>query len=134
MVSNDDTGSKGEQCGHEDCGSGILMRGSLYCFAHDDRPESVERRQRARSRGGRSRSTLVRLQRSLPSDHAELADSLSQVLDGVIDGTVSPAVANSAASVAKALVTVWTAADQTQRTKELEAAVERLGADLKAAR
>ena len=133
-MSNDETGSNGQQCEHDGCSSEILMRGSSLCFAHDDRPESVERRQRARSRGGRSRSTLVRLQRSLPADHSELADSLSQVLDGVIDGTVSPAVANSAASVAKALITVWTAADQSVRTKELEAAIERLGIDLKAVR
>src|SRR5829696_5964584 len=93
-----------------------------YCLWHDPEAEA-ERRENAR-RGGKSRSNLSRLKRSLPTEPLAFRDVqgvLGAVLRDLLAGKLDPPVANAAANVARAFAVVAQAGEMEERLRELEA-------------
>ena len=120
----------GRQCSEmaqsgEPCRS-PAMTGVDVCFTHD--PDSQERRQEARRKGGRLSSKVARLEKSLSANPtlAGVVDVLGQVTEEVRAGEMSPAIGNSIASLSRAMIAAIEAADSATRLRELEAVIDRL--------
>jgi hypothetical protein len=95
--------------------------GRPYCLWHDPEAE-VERRQNA-AKGGKSRSNLSRLKRSLPTETLDFDDVqgvLGAVLRDLLAGKLDPPVANAAANVARAFAAIAQAGEIEARIRDLE--------------
>src|SRR5215203_3242503 len=95
--------------------------GRSYCLWHDPEAEA-ERRQNA-AKGGKSRSNLSRLKRSLPTESLDFGDVqgvLGVVLRDLLAGKLDPPVANAAANVARAFAAIAQAGEIEARVRDLE--------------
>src|SRR3989304_4124029 len=80
--------SSGIGCGAE------ALNDSLYCYMHDDRPETATKRAEARSRGGRARPTGAPVKVDVSSPLAIL-ESLRAVGRALADGDADRSTANA---------------------------------------
>ena len=96
--------------------------GRPYCLWHD--PEAAAMRRENAAKGGKSRSNLSRLKRSLPTENLGFSDVqgvLGAVLRDLLAGKLDPPVANAAANVARAFAAIAQAGEMEERLRELEA-------------
>ena len=101
------------------CTVRVLLDGS-YRFAHASGAE--QRRRESRRRGGRGRSTSVRLGKLMPKRLIPVFSQLEDALSDVLAGELDPKRAAAAASVGRALVAVLTAGEMEARLRALEEA------------
>jgi len=80
--------SDGIPCGAE------AQTDSIYCFMHDDRPETVKKRFEARSKGGQGRIKGAPVQVDVSSPDAIL-ESLRAVGQALADGETDRSTANA---------------------------------------
>ena len=95
--------------------------GQSFCLWHDPEAEA-ERRQNA-AKGGKSRSNLSRLKRSLPVEQLTFDDVqgvLGAALRDLLAGKLDPPVANAAANVARAFAAIAQAGEMEMRLRQLE--------------
>src|SRR5919199_2607234 len=90
------TKSDGQRC------RGNALEGSRYCFAHE--PELKQRRLEGNAKGGKHKSSLVRLERMIPARLVPVYSRLELVLDELHEGQLDPKVAHAMAAVARAMV------------------------------
>jgi hypothetical protein len=93
-------------------------RASGYCFAHD--PALAEVRADACRRGGRGRSNVARLRKTMPPDLCEVLDQLMQALEGTYGGQLEPRAATAMATLCGAIVRVYELGELAERVKALE--------------
>lgn len=98
--------------------SGIGTDG--FCWAHS--PAQREARRAARAKGGRQRATAARAEKLVPAVLRPVLLTLLQTLQGAKVGTLDPRQATAVASVARAIVAVYTAGTLEERLQALEAA------------
>lgn len=101
------------------CGAPARSDGA-YCFAHD--PARAHERTEARRKGGRHRSSAVRLRALVPPRLVPVYERLEAALDEVHQGTIDPRVASAMAGLARAMVAVLTAGEMEERVRRLEEA------------
>jgi hypothetical protein len=99
------------------CQSRVVSDGT-YCYVHS--PAHSEARAEARRRGGRNRSSAVRLRGLVPPRLVAVYDRLEQALDEVLRYELDHRNATAAASVARAMVAVLTAGELEERVRKLE--------------
>ena len=80
--------SDGIPCGAE------AQSDSIYCFFHDDRPETIVRRNAARSAGGRAKPRGAPVHVDVSSPEAIL-ETLSATAQALADGKTDRSTANS---------------------------------------
>ncbi len=103
----------------------MALPDSDRCFAHD--PRQAEARQQARQKGGRNRSSAVRLRGLMPPRLAPIFDQLEAALTEVHDGTLDPKAATAMASLARALVAVLQVGEMEDRMRQIEAQLKDRG-------
>jgi len=95
------------------------MGEAVYCFAHD--PARAEERREARQRGGVNRARSARIERLVPNTLRPVVALLLDALDEVHRGTLTPPQAAAMASLAGAVVKVYTTGVMEERIAALEA-------------
>jgi hypothetical protein len=80
----------------------------------------------ARVKGGKGKSRLARVEKLVPSTLRPVLALLLEVLTEARDGTIAPAQANAVASLAGAVVKVYTSATVEQQVADLQDQVDRL--------
>lgn len=95
------------------------MGTSRFCFAHD--PERTREREAARSKGGRNKAHTARMDRLVPASLRPVLATLLTALDEVHAGTLTPPQAAAMASLAGAVVKVYTTGVMEERIAALEA-------------
>lgn len=91
---------------------------NTYCWAHA--PELENQRAEARRRGGLNSSGPARLRRMFPGRLSPVARELERALEEVHAGDLPPATAQAMASIARALVAVFTSGEFEARLRRLE--------------
>ncbi len=91
---------------------------SGYCWAHD--PASAIARREARVRGGRNKATAVRAEKLVPVVLRPVLDTLLAAVDDVKGGALTAQQAGALASLAGAIVKVYTAGVLDERVAALE--------------
>jgi TRAP-type mannitol/chloroaromatic compound transport system permease large subunit len=94
------------------------------CFAHDEARRAD--RVAANLRGGHGKSRLARVEKLVPSTLRPVLLLLLDVLGEARDGTIAPAQANAVASIAGAIVRVYSSATVEQQITDLQEQVSRL--------
>jgi len=94
-----------------------------YCWAHD--PANADARHAARTKGGKNRSAVTRLDRLLPRALRPLVGTLLDAVDEVREGTLSPQQGAALAALARAAVAVYQVAILEDRVADLEVRGER---------
>src|SRR5215211_1125881 len=98
------TTCKAERKDGSPCQSQILLPSGL-CHLHDpDRQASVLT---ARRQGGRNKSRVARVEKLIPASLRPVLTTLLEVLDETRRGAMDPKVASALASVAGAIVKVY---------------------------
>ena len=92
---------------------------SGYCFGHD--PKLEDKRREARRQGGQNKASSVRVSKLLPTRLKPVATALEEVLTEVHNGSIDPKVATAMASVATALIRVYSTSELEERLRNLEA-------------
>ncbi|MPZ99497.1 MAG: AAA family ATPase [Dehalococcoidia bacterium] len=93
-----------------------------YCFAHS--PSLQALRVEARQRGGRNSSRLMRLRKATPTQLVPIFAELEDALRDVRSKAISPAQAQAMASVARAMVQVFSHGELEERVRRIELARE----------
>jgi hypothetical protein len=101
---------------------GNALEGSRYCFACA--PELKQRRLEENAKGGKHKSSLVRLERMIPARLVPVYSRLELVLDELHEGQLDPKVAHAMAAVARAMVSVLQVGEMEERLRELEEKVQ----------
>jgi hypothetical protein len=99
--------------------SGMLLYHCCWCFAHD--PALREKREQARSKGGRNRATARRAQKFLPSTLAPILDQLTVAMDQTFAGAMDAKTAHALAALSRAIVAVVEHGTLEERIAALEA-------------
>jgi len=110
------TGSEGWTCQAE------ALSDSIYCFMHDDRPQTVAKRAEARSRGGRttrSADAPVDIPIDLSSPGAIL-DTLQATARAVVAGEIDRSRANAVGYLAKTAGETIRALQHERRLRKVE--------------
>ncbi len=105
------TTSTGNPC------KGLALRDG-YCFSHS--PSLEEKRDQARSQGGKNSAKIARLRSLVPPRLIEVYDKLENALGEVHQGKLNPGQAQAMASIARAMVAVLTAGELEERVRSLE--------------
>ncbi len=100
------------------------MLPSGFCAMHD--PDRQAEMQASRAQGGRNKSRLARVEKLVPSTLRPVLLLLLDVLTEARDGTIAPAQANAVASIAGAIVKVYSSATVEQQIADLQHQVARL--------
>ena len=87
----------------------------VYCIGHSEYASEETRR-----KGGSATSIASRAARLLPARLRPVADRLELALQQVHEGQLDPRVAVAMASLARALVAVFSAGELEERLKQLE--------------
>jgi hypothetical protein len=122
MSSDDLRPSRREQCAAvkadgERC-RGTVIEGSRFCFSHD--PQLKQRRIEGNVKGGRNRSSLVRMQALVPPRLMTVYETLEDALADVRKGKLDPRVAHAMAALARAMVSVLQVGEMEMRLRDLE--------------
>lgn len=91
-----------------------------YCWAHDNAPESVQRRQQAYREGGFGRANAKRAGRLVPAQLRPLFTILVMALRDVRDGRLDPRRATAMAVLVGAMCRLFPLIDLEQRLEALE--------------
>ena len=94
-----------------------------WCWAHD--PANAGRRREAQARGGRNRAAAARAEKLVPVILRPVLDTLLDAVGEVRGGTLTPQQAGALASLAGAIVRVFTAGTLEERVAALEAEAQR---------
>jgi len=97
-----------------------VMGGGDRCYAHD--PAQAAARDQARRKGGTNSATAARAEKLLPTVLRPVLVALLQTLQGARTGAIDARRATAVASVARAIVAVYTAGTLEERVQQLEAA------------
>lgn len=100
------------------CSSAVVLA-SGYCAMHD--PARQAEMAAARIRGGRHKATKVRVEKLVPAVLRPVLTSLLAALPEVRDGTLTTQQAGALASLASAIVRVYTTGTLEERVAALEA-------------
>jgi hypothetical protein len=111
-----------EQCkaitkGGERC-RGNVVDSEGFCFTHS--PELMDRRREGSSRGGKHKSSIVRLEKLMPERLAPVYSKLETVLDQLHSGRLDPKIAHAMAAVARVMVSVLQVGEMEERLRTLE--------------
>src|SRR5215207_5022928 len=105
------------------CTSAIVLA-SGRCFAHD--PDRRAERRAASAKGGQGKSRIARVERLVPTTLRPVLALLLDVLTEAREGTIPPAQANAVATVAGAIVKVYSSATVEQQIADLQEQLARL--------
>ena len=108
--------ANGERC------RGVSIEGSPHCFAHA--PEMRDRKIAGNAKGGRHKSSMVRLERMMPARLAPVYERLEEVLDQLHKGKLDPRIAMAMSSVTRTMVALVQAGELEERLREVEEAVK----------
>lgn len=99
------------------CGSDALPEDE-QCWFHS--PNRAAERQAARAKGGRERSSVRRIKKSLPAEMGELYDRLAKALEAVEKGDMPTRRAATMATLARAMVAVLDAGQMSEKLERIE--------------
>lgn len=97
------------------------LPGRERCWSHA--PELAEKRLAARQSGGLNSSGPARVRKLLPSRLAPLIGCLENALGEVHDGTLAAPQAQAMASLARAIVALFTSGELEERLRTLESGI-----------
>jgi hypothetical protein len=98
-----------------------IVADSGYCWAHN--PAYAE----ARRRGGQNKARTRRAEKLVPSTLRPVLTTLLDVLEETRRGDLDPKIAGAVASVAGAIVKVYSSATVEQQIVDLQMQIDRLG-------
>ena len=91
---------------------------SGYCWAHD--PAYQQARLAGARKGGKNKSTAIRLAKLVPADLRAVFTRLEAALNATNAGDLEPKIANAMANVSRAMVAVIQAGEMEERLREIE--------------